>query len=354
MILTHNIDVHQGGVPFIVAEISANHGGSLERALDTITLAKEAGASAVKLQTYTPDTITLPRRDEPFIIQNGSWKGKSLYELYEWAHTPFEWHSELFRRAQDINIPLFSTPFDVSSLMLLEKLNCPLYKIASFELTDIPLVREIAKLGKPVIMSTGMASISEIDDAVSEVAKYSNLSKLILLHCVSSYPAKYEDSNLMTIEYLHDRYGVPVGLSDHTLGSAVSVAAVALGACVIEKHFKPSKTFSGPDSEFSLCPDEFRCLVENCANAQKSIGMKGVFRSPSEDLNRLNRRSLYFIKDMSVGEVIKCTDLQSLRPGIGIKPKYMDQLIGMTMAENITSGSEVLHSHIKEDTSHFK
>jgi pseudaminic acid synthase len=313
--------------PYIVCELSANHNGKLERALQLIDAAAETGADAIKIQTYTPDTMTIPHDGPGFRIKGGLWDGYSLYDLYNEAYTPYEWHPALVERARQRGIVLFSTPFDDTAVDLLKSLGAPAYKIASFEATDLPLVARVAREQKPMIISTGMANLQEIDDAV-RTARTNGADELILLHCVSCYPAKYEQANLRTIPHLADAFGVIVGLSDHTPGTACAVAAVALGACVIEKHFTLNRADGGPDSAFSLEPDEFKRLVDDCRNAWLSLGHIDYSRSEAERSNSVFRRSIYVIEDIPSGGELTSNNVRCIRPGLGLPPKYLPKVIG--------------------------
>lgn len=332
------VEIGPGHPPYIVAELSANHNGSLEQALATISAAKRCGASAVKLQTYTADTMTIDSDRPEFLISEGPWDGYKLYDLYRWAETPFEWHSALFAHAREMGITIFSTPFDESAVNLLESLGAPAYKIASFELTDLPLIEYVARTGKPVIMSTGMASEQEIQDAVA-TAKASGCSDLILLHCVSSYPAPMEQANLAHIAELARRFQVIAGLSDHTLGTTSSVAAVALGASFLEKHFTLDRGDEGPDSSFSIEPRELERLCQDARDAWQSIGGVGYCRQSSEEANKAFRRSIYFVKDKKAGERVEASDLKRIRPGQGLEPRHVCSLIGRTLKTDVSKGT---------------
>jgi len=323
--------------PFIIAELSGNHNGSIERAKEIIFAAKKCGADAIKLQTYTADTITIDCNEEDFIVKGGLWDGYKLYDLYKLAQTPFEWHKELFDYAKSLNILIFSTPFDESAVDLLEKLKTPAYKIASFELIDLPLIRYVAKTGKPMIMSTGMANEREIEEAV-EVARSAGCSDIALLHCISSYPAPIDQSNLRQLPVLSKRFNAVPGLSDHTHGTAVSIAAVALGAAIIEKHFTLSRKDGGPDSEFSLEPAELQRLCEDAKNSWLALGMPGFERQKSEVLSNIFRRSIYFVRDVSAGSIITRDDIRSIRPGSGLPPKHLDELIGKKLRHSVKKG----------------
>jgi len=326
--------------PYIIAEISANHNGSISRALESIKAAKDAGVNAVKIQTYTPDTMTIDVDNEDFIIKEGLWKGRTLYDLYGEASTPFEWHEKLFDYAKELNVTLFSSPFDDSAVDLLESLNAPAYKIASFELVDIPLISRVARTKKPMLMSTGMASISEIGAAI-ETARSNGCNSLAIFHCISSYPAPIDQSNLNAIRQLKMEFGVEVGLSDHTLGSLASVVATSLGATMIEKHFTLSRSDGGVDSAFSLEPDEMKALVNETKDAHSSLGLNGGMRAEVEKANKIFRRSLYFVKDLCEGEVISESHVRRIRPGFGLEPKYYFEVIGKKATRDVKRGDRV-------------
>ncbi|MDO6459536.1 pseudaminic acid synthase [Granulosicoccaceae sp. 1_MG-2023] len=332
--------VGDGLPPYMIAELSANHNGRLDNALRAISAAKAAGADAVKLQTYTADSMTI-RSDRPeFRIRGGLWDGYTLYELYEEAHTPYAWHKPLFEHAAREGITLFSSPFDESAVDLLEDLHAPAYKIASFEATDLPLVRYAASTGKPIIASTGMADEEEIAELVATVRDAGN-DKLILLHCISSYPAPPEQANLRTIPDMRQRFAVPVGLSDHTLTHTTALAATALGACAIEKHFTPDRSDKGPDSAFSLEPHELAELCEQSRVAYAALGQAGYERREAEKGNLQFRRSLYFVKDLAAGETITAAHLRRIRPGLGMAPRHYDEVIGCQAARAIAAGTPV-------------
>jgi pseudaminic acid synthase len=333
--------IGSGRSPYIIAELSANHNGSLERAIETIESAQKCGADAIKLQTYSADTMTIDCDREEFMIRGGLWDGYKLYDLYKWAETPFDWHQAMFAHARKIGITVFSTPFDETAVDLLESLNAPAYKIASFEITDLPLISYVARTGKPMIISTGMASEEEIEEAVA-TAQDAGCSELVLLHCISSYPAPIEQANLRQIPELAKRFGVLSGLSDHTMGTAVSVAAVALGACVIEKHFTLSRKDKGPDSAFSLEPEEMSRLCREAREAWLALGNSGFELQPSEVSNKIFRRSLYFVQDLPDGHIITPADIRRIRPGYGLPPKYFEQVTGMRTRGEIKRGSPVL------------
>jgi pseudaminic acid synthase len=324
---------------YIVAEISANHNRSFDEAVKLINAAKEAGADAVKLQTYTPDTLTINSDKEYFRVAGGTlWDGRNLYDLYGEAYTPWDWQPQLKEIANKLDIELFSTPFDQTAVNFLEKMDVPAYKIASFEVIDLPLIRRIAQTGKPIIMSTGMATLSEIDDAVKTIREAGG-NQMALLKCTSSYPAPPEEMNLRTIPHLSEAFNVPAGLSDHTLGIAVPVAAVALGACIVEKHFTLSRSVTGPDSAFSLEPHEFKAMVEAIRTVEKALGRVHYGVSEKEAKSRIFRRSLFVVKDVKAGEVFCEANVRSIRPGHGLAPKYLDRVLGSRAARDIEKGT---------------
>jgi N-acetylneuraminate synthase len=326
--------------PYVIAELSANHNGSLTRALESIRAAKDAGASAVKIQTYTADTITIDSDRPEFIIKGGLWDGYKLYDLYKWAETPYEWHSEMYAFAESIGITIFSTPFDRTAVDLLESLNTPAYKIASFELIDLPLIKYVASTHKPMIMSTGMASETEIEEAV-QTARDAGCDDIVLLHCISSYPAPLSAANLAKLSLLRDRFGTQVGLSDHTLGVTASVAAVSLGATVIEKHFTLSREDKGPDCEFSLEPMELMQLCNEANGAWSSIGTASFDRSVEELSNRGFRRSLYFVNDLPCGHVLCTGDFRSVRPSMGLHPRYTELIVGKQLNVDVSANTPI-------------
>lgn len=334
------VEIGSGCKPFIVAELSANHNGSIERAKEIMLAAKQAGADAVKLQTYTPDTLTIDSDKDDFLIKSGPWCGYKLYDLYDKAYTPFEWHETLFLYAEKIGIICFSSPFDESAVDLLESLNCPAYKIASFEITDLSLIEYVAKTSKPMIISTGMANQDEIQSAV-DTARSNGCHQLILLHCISSYPAPVDQSNILTVPDISKRFNVLSGLSDHTLGTTVSVAAIALGACFIEKHFTTSRLDKGPDSDFSLEPNEFKTLCEQAKDAWMSLGTAGYEQKSAEASNTVFRRSLYFVKDIKKGEVISEKNMRRIRPGFGLSASHYVQVLGKKVTRDIQEGERV-------------
>ncbi|BDW96815.1 pseudaminic acid synthase [Thalassospira tepidiphila] len=338
-------EISRSNRPYIIAEVSANHNGSLERALETIKAAKEAGVDAVKIQTYTPDTMTIPCNKEDFQIKKGLWKGRTLYDLYGEAYTPYEWHAEMFAYARKIGVTLFSSPFDETAVDLLEKLGAPAYKIASFELVDLPLIAYIARKSKPMLMSTGMASLEEVGEAI-ETARLNGCNQVAIFHCISSYPAPIEQSNINNIPFLRKEFGVEVGLSDHTLGNVASIVATSVGASVIEKHFTLDRSEGGVDSAFSLEPNEMKDLVEATTDAFSALGNAEFKRAQAETENRIFRRSLYFVEDLKKGDVINNHHVRRIRPGFGLSPKYLPEIIGATVTEDVTSGDRVTFEKI--------
>lgn len=341
----NNRMIGEGCPPYVVAEISANHNGSLERALLTIEAAKRCGADAVKLQTYTADSITIDCNAPEFMVRGGLWDGYKLYDLYKWAETPYDWHQAMFDHAQRIGLTLFSTPFDETGVDLLESLNSPAYKIASFELVDLPLIKRVSNTGKPIIMSTGMASELEIEEAVV-TAREAGCNELVLLHCISSYPAPIEQANLRKMPVLAKRFNTLAGLSDHTMGSTASIVAASMGACLIEKHFTLSRADKGPDSEFSMEPDELRELCIDAKNAWLSLGSEKFISQPCEDGNKKLRRSLYVVKDMVAGEMLTTDNLRRIRPGAGMPPKYYDEVLGKKVRGALKAGTALQFEHI--------
>ncbi len=331
--------VGTGEPVYIVAELSANHGGSLEKACETIRAAAGAGADAIKVQTYRADTVTIDCDNDCFTIKGGTiWDGANLYRLYEQAYTPWEWHPELQRVAHESGLDFFSTPFDDTAVDFLEEMNVPCHKVASFELVDLPLLKKVGSTGKPVIMSTGMASKEEIQEAV-DTLKEAGCTELVLLKCTSSYPADPAEANLRTLPDLAAAFGCPVGLSDHTMGIAVSVAAVALGACLIEKHFTLSRAAGGPDSSFSLEPAEFKQLVEEVRIAEQSLGTVCYGGTASEEKSKAHRRSLFVVKDMKKGEPFTSENVRVIRPANGLHPRELDTVLGKTAAQDIAFGT---------------
>lgn len=340
---TINIDGREIGPdqpPYIIAELSANHNGKLETALKIIEEAKRAGADAIKLQTYRPDTITLDSDLSDFQITDGLWKGRTLYELYEWAHTPWEWHKPLFEHARKLGITIFSSPFDTTAVDLLEDLGAPAYKIASFEAVDLPLIEYVARTGKPMIISTGMADAEEIQEAI-DAAQGAGCEQLAILQCVSGYPAPAEDYNLRTIPDMIERFGRVTGLSDHTLDNTTAITSVALSASLIEKHFTLDRNGGGPDDSFSLEPAELAALCRDSKTAWQALGKVDYGRKSSEQGNAQFRRSLYFVKDMKAGDIITEDTIRSVRPGYGLEPKYLNKLIGERVSKSVKKGSPV-------------
>ncbi len=326
--------------PYVIAELSANHNGSLDAALRMIDEARACGADAIKLQTYTPDTITLDCDGEDFTIRGGLWDGRRLYDLYQDAHTPWDWHPQLFAHARRTGITLFSTPFDPTSVDLLEDLGAPAYKIASFEAVDLPLIRYVASTKKPMIISTGMADADEIAEAI-QAARDGGCHELAILHCVSAYPASPAEYNLRLIPDMMMRFGVVTGLSDHTLDNATAVASVALGASIIEKHFTLNRRGGGPDDSFSLEPPELRALCKDARTAWEALGKVDYGRQPGEKANVQFRRSLYFVEDLAAGDTITKRHVRSVRPGFGLPPKYLPELLGRTVREDVRRGQPV-------------
>ena len=331
--------------PYIIAELSANHNGSIERAFDSIKAAKKAGADAIKIQTYTADTITIKSDRNEFQIKGGLWDGYDLYSLYKWAETPYDWHKPLFDYARELDITIFSSPFDETAVDLLEDLNTPAYKLASFEIIDLPLIKYIAQTGKPMIISTGMASLDEISMAV-ETARENGCKDLVLLHCISSYPAPAEQSNLRTIPDLSKRFGVLAGLSDHTIGTTVAVSSVALGAAIIEKHFTLNRKDRGPDSDFSLEPYELKKLCDRTKEAYVSLGFASYELKESEKTGLHFRRSLYAVKDIRKGEFFTKENIRSIRPALGLPPKYYEEILGKMAAKDIENGSPLTRESV--------
>ncbi len=337
-----------GHSPYIIAELSGNHNGDLDRALALVDAAASTGADAVKLQTYTADTITLDVDRPEFRIHGGLWDGRSLHELYQEASTPWEWHAALFERARGHGLHCFSSPFDPTAVDFLETLDAPAYKIASFELVDTPLIRKAAATGKPLIMSTGVANYAEIEDAL-RAAREGGAAGVSLLHCISAYPAKPEEMRLGTIGTLAAAFGVPIGLSDHTLGSAVAVAAIVKGACIVEKHLTLARADGGPDAEFSLEPDEFRQLVADCRMAHAALGPAKHDRKGVGGANAQFRRSLYVTADVPAGGVLTEANIRSVRPGLGLAPKHLPDVLGRRTARALERGEPLDWSMIAQD-----
>ena len=348
---TNNIQIAGRGIgtgfePYVIAELSANHNGRLEVAMQIVEQARKAGADAVKLQTYRPDTITLDCNTEAFQITGGLWDGRTLYELYEQAHMPWEWHKPLFEHARKVGITIFSSPFDTTAVDLLEDLNAPAYKIASFEAVDHARIRYAASTGKPMIISTGMADDEEIGEAI-EAARSGGCEELAILHCVSGYPAPPEDYNLRTIPDMISRFGLVTGLSDHTLDNTTAIASIALGASIIEKHFTLDRSGGGPDDSFSLEPAEMKALCDGARTAWQAMGKVDYGRKSSEQDNVQFRRSLYFVKDMQAGETITEDSIRSVRPGYGLAPKHLEDLVGRKLKADVSFATPASWDHVE-------
>lgn len=339
-ITIRNREISQNHSPYIIAEMSANHNGRIDNAFKIIEAAKKSGADAVKMQTYTADTITLNSNSPDFQIQGGLWDGRTLYDLYQEAHTPWAWHKPLFDYAKKIDITIFSSPFDNTAVDLLEDLNAPAYKIASFEAIDLPLIKYVASTKKPLIISTGMADLAEIEEAV-DAARSAGCQQLALLHCVSGYPAPAADYNLRTIADLRQRFGLTIGLSDHTLGNITAITSIALGASIIEKHFTLDRNGGGPDDSFSMEPTDLAALCRDSKTAWQALGTVDYTRKNSEQANIKFRRSLYFVRDMNAGEIITAESIRSVRPGFGLAPKYYDELIGKRITHDVKKSTPV-------------
>ena len=322
---------------YIIAEMSGNHAGSLERAKEIIHAAKESGADCIKIQTYTPDTMTIDCDNEYFQIEDGTWEGENLYHLYEKAYTPWEWQAELKKEAERVGIDFFSTPFDRTSVDFLEDLGIEFYKIASFEIGDLPLLKYVASKGKPIIMSTGMSALAEIDEAVSAIRSMGN-NRIALLRCASAYPAITDEMNLATMRNMGEVFGVPVGLSDHSMGSVGAVTAVALGAKIIEKHFCLSRKIQNPDCTFSMEPAEFQQMVKDIRQAEKAIGRVAYGVTQQEKSNVVFKRSIFAVKDIKKGETINAENVRVIRPGYGMAPKYYEDILGQCALRDIKRG----------------
>lgn len=335
-----------GNAPFVIAEMSGNHNQSLERALDIVEAAAKSGAHALKVQTYTPDTMTLDLDEREFHISdpNSLWRETSLYKLYSEAHTPWEWHRPIFDRARQLGIIAFSTPFDDTAVDFLESLDVPCYKIASFENTDLPLIRRVAATGKPLIISTGMATVAELDETV-RAARESGCKDLILLKCTSTYPATAENTNVLTIPHMRELFGCEVGLSDHTMGIGVSIASVALGATVIEKHFTLSRADGGVDSTFSMEPTEMAQLVAEAKRAWQALGRVSYGSTEAEKKSLQFRRSLYVVQDLKAGDVLTRDNVRAIRPGFGLPAKYLEQVLGMVVRQDMKRGTALSLLH---------
>tara|TARA_B100000767_G_C19775419_1_gene542276 strand:+ start:3951 stop:5012 length:1062 start_codon:yes stop_codon:yes gene_type:complete len=332
--------------PYIIAEMSANHNGNIENAFEIISKAKQMGADAVKIQTYTADTLTLNLTSSDFMIEGGLWHGKSLYELYKMAYTPWDWHASLFEFARGEEITLFSSPFDTTAVDLLEDLGAPAYKIASFEAVDLALIRYVASTGKPMIISTGMANEEEIQEAI-ETAYSAGCSDLAVLHCVSGYPAPAANYNLKTLTDMIDRFGLVSGLSDHTLDNTTAICSVAMGSCIIEKHFTLDRNGGGPDDSFSMEPSDLKNLVDSALIAHECLGNVNYGLKSSEVGNIKFRRSLYFVENLKAGDLITKNSVKSIRPGYGIAPKHIDSIIGSVVKKNVEYGQAVTNDIIR-------
>lgn len=330
---------------FIVAELSGNHNSDIQRAYHLIDAAKEAGVDAIKLQTYTADTLTIQSKKKWFRISKGPWKGKTLYDLYKWAYTPWEWHKELFTYARKKGLIAFSTPFDTTAVDFLESLQIPMYKIASFENNDIQLLKKVAQTKKPIILSTGLADTQDIQDALTILKKYGS-AEIALLHCISAYPAPIDEMNLSVIRDVQERFKTTVGLSDHSLGTLAATIAVSLGATIIEKHFTLSRKDGGPDAAFSLEPDEMKQLVVNIRKVERALGKPSYTPTLHEKENIVFKRSLFVVKDIRRGEKFTKENVRSIRPGFGLKPKYYNKILSMQAAKNISSGTPLTEKHI--------
>lgn len=340
MIRIKDREVGVGARPYLIAEMSGNHNQSLDRAIEIVDAAAASGADAIKLQTYTAETMTLNTRAPGFVIEDPTslWSGRQLYDLYDEAHTPWDWHGPIMERAASHGMHCFSSPFDDTAVDFLESLGAPAYKIASFEVTDLPLIRKVARTGKPMIISTGMATAAEIDDAV-RTAKAEGNDQIVILKCTSTYPATPQNTNISTIPNMREAFGVQVGLSDHTMGVGVSVAAVALGAVLIEKHFTLRRSDGGVDSTFSMEPEEFRQLRTETERAWQAMGKVTYGGTKAEENSRIFRRSLYISKDMKAGEVLDPENLRIIRPGFGLSPKFYDELLGKAVKRNVSLGT---------------
>lgn len=331
-------DIRAGNPAYIIAEMSGNHNQDFNQAVKIIEAASRSGADAVKLQTYTADTLTIDCDNEYFRIKKSLWEGRTLYDLYGEAHTPWEWQPELKRIAESLGMDLFSTPFDSTSVDFLEGIGVPAYKVASFEIVDLPLLRKIASTGKPVFLSTGMASLGEIDEAV-QVIRQAGGKHLALLKCTSAYPAPIEEANLRTIPHLSQAFDVPVGLSDHTLGLVAPVTAVTLGACIVEKHFTLSRSVPGPDNAFSMEPEEFKAMVNAIREAEKALGEISYEATENEKSSKVFRRSLFVVEPMGKGEEFTEKNVRSIRPGYGLHPRYLEKVLGRRATQEISKGT---------------
>ncbi len=345
-ITINNRQISLNNPVYIIAEMSANHNKNFDKAVEIIKQAKNSGADAVKLQTYTPDTITIDSDNDCFKIKDTIWKGKNLYQLYKEAYTPWEWHPKLKKIAAELKIDLFSSPFDASAVDFLEKMDVPAYKIASFEIIDLPLLKKVAATGKPVIMSTGMATIDEIKDAVNTL-RSNKCMDIALLKCTSAYPAPPEEANLRTIPHLAKTFEVPAGLSDHTIGSTVAIGAVALGACIIEKHFCLDREDVGPDASFSMEPGEFKKMVEDIRTTEKALGQISYDLTDKQKKSKAFRRSLFAVEDIKKGECLTDKNIRSIRPSNGLPPKHLETILGQKANTDIQKGTPLVWDIIR-------
>ncbi|WP_048601370.1 pseudaminic acid synthase [Rubeoparvulum massiliense] len=343
------IDRHIGeGYPaYIIAEMSGNHAGDIQKAIELVHVAKESGANCIKIQTYTPDTITINSNKPPFQIKEGLWRGKNLYQLYGKAYTPWDWQGQLMEEANKVGIHFFSTPFDFTAVDFLEELGVEFYKIASFELVDTPLIKYVASKGKPIIMSTGMGTLGEIEEAVKAVRSQGN-DQLCLLKCSSSYPAIPEDMNLRTIRNMAEIFNVPVGLSDHSMGSIAAVTAVAMGASVIEKHLCLSREIENPDASFSMEPHEFKKMVQDIRSAERAMGKVSYEISPNEEKSMIFRKSIFVVQDIQEGEIFTKENIRVIRPGEGLTPKFYEEIIGKRASKSIECGTPLRWTMISD------
>lgn len=333
-------EISTNSPPYIIAELSANHNGSIDLAKKSIKAAKQFGADAIKIQSYEASTITIDSDKSDFIIKDGLWEGYKLFDLYTEAQTPFIWHKELFEYAREQKIEILSTPFDETAVDLLISLDVPAFKVASFEIVDIPLIKYIAKFKKPILLSTGMASLDEISEAL-EAARITGAKDILLFHCISNYPASYEEVNLNQIKFLKKEFNIQVGLSDHTLGNEAAILSVAMGVSAIEKHFIFDKSLNTPDSEFSMDPEQLQELVVQTRNAHRALGNSTFSRPESESNNKIFRRSIYFINDLKKGDTISEKNIKRIRPGFGISPKFYDEIIGKRLLKDVERGDPV-------------
>ena len=347
--IVDGFDVSHDGDIYLIAEMSANHNGKLENAFKTIEAAKAAGANAVKMQTYTPDTLTIKSKRPEFYLSGGLWDGRHLYDLYQEAYTPYEWHASLFDFAKNCGITIFSTPFDDTAVELLEALDTPAYKIASFEIIDTPLIKRVASTKKPLFMSTGAASLDEISEAI-RVARENGAEDILLFHCISSYPASAEEAQLRNIRYLKEKFGILVGLSDHTIGTDAGFLSVGMGASAIEKHFIVDRSIGGPDSEFSATPDEFKSLRTKVDLAKKMLGKSYFSRSLSENQSSAIRRSIYSVSDRKKGDVVRREDIKIIRPGLGLHPRYFENIVGLKLEKDISFGEPLDETFFNDGT----